>query len=149
MIKSLLLKITKTLKCSKSDGWRTLKRRRTQNLGVEITENIELRKIWCLKLPKTLNGLKLLWLKFTKRMKNAKSDGWNYTTYIELREIWSLKFPKTLKCSKSDGWSFAKTLKGSKSWWLNNPWNAEELPNLMVEITENLALRKTWRLKFP
>ena len=71
---------------------------------VEITENIKLRKIWWLKLPKTL--------------KYAKSDGWCCQNIVVLK-IWRLKITKTLNNEKSDGWSIVK------------PWSTQ---NLIVEV---------------
>ena len=49
-------------------------------------------------------------------------------------KIWWLKLLKHWKCSKSDGW------RSLKCW---------RMQNLMVEITENIELRKIWWLKLP
>ena len=140
MLKIWWLKLPKTLKCSKSNGWRSLKRWRTQNLMVEITENMEQRKIWWLKSPKTLKYAKSNGWSGHKTLKHAKSDGWiglkqwsaqnligclklNYSKFAvedEECKIWWLKLPVTLKCSKSDGWRSLKR------------WRTK---NLMVEVS--------------
>ena len=126
----------KTLKCWKSDGWRSVIRWRMQNLIVEITENIELRKIWslgsCIKPWSTQNPMVEVRI---NRLKYAKSDGWSCPKHWSNKIWWS-----TLK-TKSDGWSCleknlmledARKIEGCKIWWLklSKHWSAH---NLKVE----------------
>ena len=127
-----------------SDGWRSLKCWKTQNLTVEVALNIEVLKIW--------------WLKITKTLKNAKSDDSKYRKHRTTQNL-RPEYAKELKDGKSDGWNYRKhrttqnrmvevawNIEGLKILWLKflKRWRTH---NLIVEITENIELHKIWCLK--
>ena len=151
---------------------------------VEITENLELRKIWWLKLPKTLKYSKSdgwsrlkhwrtqnLMVESTKTLKNAKSDGWSWLIHLRTKNLIVEVLLNTNLMVEveairiSYGWSSAKTLEERKIWWLKSHktlkyaksnWSWSELcikpwsmQNLMVEDAKNIEGLKIWWLKLP